>query len=159
MKKILFSTILFSSLSINSFSQTKAKSKTATTKTTATTASIPYETANNYFVKNSFKQGMLKNPKIESQAAFEQYFGAAPVMGDNGKPTAIDFNKQYVIAVIPPATSNSATLAATSLKQSGKTITLTYSYKEGAKQTFTSQPSLILVVDKKYAGAVKTVKS
>lgn len=158
MKKIVILSLAFAGLfsSVNVTAQSKSKAKT---KATAVSINVPYTVANNYFVKNTFKQGMLKNAKIESQQAFDQFFGAAPVMGDAGKPTVIDFRKQYAIAVIPAATSNASTLNATSLKQSGKNITLTYSYKEGAKQSYTSQPFLLLVVDKKYDGAVKAVKS
>lgn len=158
MRKIVILSLAIAGVfsSVNVIAQPKSKTKT---KATAASTAVPYTVASNYFVKNTFKQGMLKNAKIESQQAFDQFFGAAPVMGDAGKPTAIDFSKQYAIAVIPAATNNATTLNATSLKQSGKNITLTYSYKEGAKQTYTSQPFLLLVVDKKYDGVVKAVKS
>jgi hypothetical protein len=156
-KVILFLSIslVFSSISM---AQPKVPANTKTGKPAAG-KTLPYVIAQNFFVKNTFQQGMLKNPKITSQMQFEEIFGAGAFMGENGKPTMVDFSKQYVIAVIPATTQNSVTLSAVSLKQSGKTIIFTYAYKEGAKQTFTSQPSLIIVVDKKYTGEVKTVKS
>jgi hypothetical protein len=156
--------ILVFSLSIACILSTKNvlaqfKSSPAIKAAAAASATIPFTVAKNYFVKNTFKQGMLKNAKIESQAAFDEIFGMARTMGENGKPSAIDFSKQFVIAVIPPSTSNTHTISAISLNQTGKSITLKYAYKEGAKQTFTSQPMLLLIVDAKYKGTVSTIKS
>jgi asparagine N-glycosylation enzyme membrane subunit Stt3 len=150
-KALLF--LAFCALSVTTcLAQSKSK-KPARTK------SVPYIIAKNYFVKNTFQQGMLASPKIESQQAFDEYFGTAVYMGDKGSPTKIDFNKKYVIAVIPQATDKAVELKPISLKRSGKTITFTYSYEEGEKQTYTSQPSLIVVVRRKHSGAIKVVRA
>jgi hypothetical protein len=127
-------------------------------KKSASPAKVPFTIANRYFVKNDFQQGMLANPAIYSREEFEKIFGMATVMGKNGTPTPIDFSKQYVIAVIPPATENSVTLKAVSLLKTGSNITLTYSYKEGKKLTYTSQSFLLLIVNAKYKGTVNTIK-
>ncbi|MCX6316940.1 MAG: hypothetical protein NTW29_06600 [Bacteroidetes bacterium] len=146
-KGFLFLSVLLFTAGV-SIAQKKGKSSNA----------IPFTVAKNYFVSNTFQQGMLTNPAIYSQAEFDAIFGAATVKGKNGAPTAIDFSKQYVIAVIPPATDKAPTLKAVSLTKSGDIITLKYSYKEGAKLTYTSQPYLLLVVDAKYKGTVRTLK-
>ncbi len=121
-------------------------------------SNIPYTIAKNYFVKNTYVQGALKNPKIESEMVFNDLFGAAAYIGADGKPTTIDFSKEYVIAVIPGATSNAFTLTPISLQKKGVNILFSYSYTEGEKLTYSSQPLLLVVVDKKYTGAVKLVK-
>lgn len=120
---------------------------------------VPFIEAKNYFLKNTYKPGDLKNPKITSQASFDALFGMATTMGEAGKPTIIDFSKQYVIAIIVPETNKATTLAVSSLKQAGKNITCTYTHTEGETLGYTLQPILLLVVDKKYDGKVKLQKS
>ncbi len=61
---------------------------------------VPYQEAKNYFVKNTYGEEENANLKIETQELFDKIFGPAPVMGEGGKPTAIDFAKQYVVAYI-----------------------------------------------------------
>lgn len=69
----------------------------------ATTAvDVPYKVANGYFVRNDVKK--LPNGKISKQKDFEAAFGMAAVMGNDGRPTEIDFDNQYVIAVSKPVT-------------------------------------------------------
>ncbi|MFY7652703.1 MAG: hypothetical protein ACOVQE_08355 [Chitinophagaceae bacterium] len=158
MKKLfLLACLSFIFFSHNAMAQ-KDKAAKPVDKQGKKESNIPYTIAKNYFVKNTYVPGSLKNPKIESEAAFNDLFGAAAYMGADGKPTAIDFSKEYVIAVIPNATSNAFTLTPVSLQKKGVNILLSYSYKEGEKLTYSSQPSLLVVVDKKYAGTVKLVK-
>ena len=57
---------------------------------------IPYKIVNKYFALKD----TLSNPKIIDKQTFENSFGAAVIMGENGNPTSIDFNKEYVIAFI-----------------------------------------------------------
>ena len=59
---------------------------------------IPFIVTKNYFTKNTVKRGGLENPKIETKENFDGIFGAATTM--NGKPSEINFSKQYVIAVV-----------------------------------------------------------
>lgn len=119
---------------------------------------VPYRVAQNYFVKNTYEPGMLRNPKVATRAEFDLYFGAATVMGNDGKPSAIDFSKEYVIAVIPEASDRNFTLKPVSLRKSRGTITLKYQFRLGDQQSFTSQPLLLLIVNRKYSGRLRTVK-
>jgi len=120
-------------------------------KTAAIQDTIPYTVAHNYFVKNTVDT--IKNPKIESEDAFQTYFGAATTMGKNGKPTAVDFTKEYAIAVVLPKTDVATTILAVSLKK-GNDNSVVFEYKVtlGNKQSYTSRPFLLLVVDKKFDG-------
>jgi len=119
---------------------------------------IPFAVAQRYFVKNTFgdKEAF---PVIRSQAEFDELFGMATVMGMDGKPTPIDFSKEYVVAVIKKITDKSAALEPVSLMQKDGVITFTYSYAEGEPQTFSIQPALILVVNSRYQGDVRIARA
>ena len=116
------------------------------------TENVPYEIVQGYFVKNDADLSTLKNGKIATEAEFSAIFGPAAVMGSNGMPTAVDFSKQYIIAVIGNKTDSVVTIVPISLVKKGDHLTFTYEYKVGDKQSFTIQPSLAIVVDSKYAG-------
>ena len=52
---------------------------------------VPFEVAKNYFFKNN--QVIPEYPKIVSEEEFNKLFGMATTMGEDGKPTAIDFTR------------------------------------------------------------------
>lgn len=156
--KILAIAIMASSVfaSCNATNTSKDDAQTETAQTTE--IDVPFTEAQRYFVKNTYKEGQLTNPKISTQENFDKFFGMATTMGPNGKPTPIDFTKQYVIAVIGNVTDKATTLSVNSLKQKGDTITLRYKQLEGEKQSFTIQPLLLLRVDNQFQGSVKAIK-
>ena len=119
---------------------------------------IPFEEAKNYFVKNTFKADSLTAPKIVTQKDFDAIFGMASTMSAQGKPTSIDFSKQYVIAVIQPATDKATTLKVESLTQKENDIILSYTKAEGEKQSFTTRPFLLLIVYNTYNGNIVVKK-
>jgi hypothetical protein len=114
---------------------------------------IPYTIAQNYYVKNTVDT--IANPKIETQKVFDTYFGMATTMGKNGKPTKIDFTKEYVIAIVLPKSDIMTSIKPISLQKEA-TIVLNYKIEQGSKQSYTSRPALLLVVDKKYNGRLIT---
>lgn len=116
-------------------------------------ADIPFTLAERYFFKNNVKP--LESPVITTDEEFEAFFGTAPVMGENGMPTVIDFAKQYVIAVVKPATDFSTSLEPVSLKRNEQgNIVFTYQVKKGEKQSYTIVPCLLILVDKTETGNV-----
>lgn len=119
---------------------------------------IPYTVANRYFARNDFRKQDF-TAKITSKPAFEKFFGAAPVMGPKGKPTAIDFSKQYVVGVVGELTDHNTEIVPVSLRQKAGTIVFTYKIKEGEKTMATIQPMLLIVVDNKYQGEIRLVDS
>lgn len=135
--------------------QNNTKINNANTNSAANkTTEVSFTVAKNYFVNNTVTK--LDNPKIETEEQFSQVFGMARTMGEDGKPTAIDFSKQYVIAVVLPETDLSTNIEAISLQKSANNeITLNYKVVRGQKQSYTMRPSLLLIVDKKDNGAVK----
>jgi hypothetical protein len=121
--------------------------------TEAAAEEIPYVVAHNYFVKNTVES--IENPKIETEEAFNSYFGMAATMSENGKPTAIDFTKEYVIAVVLPKSDIATTIKPISLiKETDNGILFKYQIESGNKQSFISKPVLLLIVNKKYDGNV-----
>lgn len=129
---------------------------TAVNEISADTAyDIPFTTAKNYFLKNTFKADSLVNSKITNQENFDSIFGMATVMGDQGKPTSIDFSKQYVIAIVKPVTDKATALAVESLVKKDNSIILKYRKTEGEKQSFTTRPILLVIVDNAYNGNVE----
>lgn len=122
------------------------------------TSGIHFTLASNYFVKNTVKK--IDHPKIEDAAKFESYFGMATVMGVNGKPTSIDFSKQYVIALVEPETDINTKITPMKLtKTNVEELTLFYKIEKGEKMTYTMRPMSILIVDKTYSAAKILLKA
>lgn len=113
---------------------------------------ISYLKLDNYFVKNNVKK---VKTKITSQKEFDSYFGAATVMGVNGKPTQIDFSKQVVIAVSKEATNYSTSIEVTGVAMGSMgDVIVSYKINKGTKQTYTSRPLTLLAIDKNNTGNV-----
>ncbi len=112
---------------------------------------IPFQLATSYFVKNTYKTGDLTHFKITSQEKFESIFGMATTMGPNGTPTPIDFNKQFVIVLIGKETRFATDYVPESLLQKDGGMVFRCQIKESEQeQSFTTVPSIIAIVDKKY---------
>ena len=133
--------------------------KQNTTIVQSNITNVPYTEAKNYFVKNTYAVGSLKNPKITTREDFERIFGTAATMGTDGFPTSIDFSKQYVIAIIPSSSFKLTTLTVNSLVKDNREIKLYYKQEEGNQQTFESQSCLVLIVDNFHDGIVKLYKN
>ncbi|MDO4160143.1 MAG: hypothetical protein Q4D41_06780 [Prevotellaceae bacterium] len=114
---------------------------------------IPYKVAEGYFLRNDIKQTVIK--KIDNREEFDSLFGMATVMGENGKPTPIDFSREYVIAVSMPETYHEAMLYTTGLARNDKDmIVFSYKYTIGEKRSYSITPCIIVVVSNEYSGKV-----
>ncbi len=114
---------------------------------------VPFSVAERYFVKNTV-QGEVPT-EITTEAEFNNLFGMAAVMGDKGRPTPVDFTKQFVIAVVKPATDYTTKLVPVSLQRTAHgELHFTYTMEIGEKQSYSTRPALIIVVDKSDAGKV-----
>ncbi|WP_028896896.1 hypothetical protein [Prevotella sp. HUN102] len=111
-------------------------------------AQVKYSVAHNYFFNNDAE--IPTALKITSRSDFERYFGESAVMGKDGEPTKIDFSRQFVIAKMLPETDRATELVPTGIAKRGKTLRLRYTLKQGEKQTWSSIPLFILILDKKY---------
>lgn len=114
-------------------------------------AEVSFKTANRYFVKNNVKSDKIQTLKIADQANFHGIFGMATVMGKNGRPTPIDFNKEFVLAVIGNETNMDTKLTPISLKKDHSKLIFEYEIKTvGGQRSFTIVPCLLILVDNKY---------
>ena len=109
---------------------------------------VAFEIAKNYFFKND--QVIPEYPKITTEEEFNKLFGMATTMGKDGKPTAIDFTKQFVLAIVLPVTDITTEINPVKVEEKGDSLLYTYDVKSGEKQSFRIQPVSIIVLDKKY---------
>lgn len=114
---------------------------------------VSYKPLNNYFVKNTVTE--LKENRFDSEEKFNEVFGAAPVMGEQGKPTTIDFSKESVIAFVLPETDIETKVEPISLtKDTQGNLNLNYKITKGNKQSFTTRPNFAVVINKNETGKV-----
>jgi len=146
MKSILFAFVAFFGLAACSNNQPSTATPSQDNEATVV---INFEEAHNYFFKNN--QQIPENPKITTAEEFNTLFGMATVMGSNGKPTEIDFDKQMVLAIVLPVTDVTTEIIPIKVEEKDDVLYYTYQLKSGDKQSFTSQPISIIILDKKYA--------
>ena len=83
---------------------------------------VAFEVAKNYFFKND--QEIPASPKITTAEDFGKLFGMATTMGEEGKPTEIDFTKQFVLAIVLPVTNLATEINPTRLEEKGDTLSI-----------------------------------
>ena len=109
---------------------------------------VPYTEMQRYFFKNG--AAIPEEAKISDKACFDSLFGAAAVMGENGRPTSVDFAKEFVIAVVCPVTDLTTELQTESLRKENGTLVFRYCKTVGGQQTWSMQPVLLIKVEKEY---------
>jgi len=118
---------------------------------------VPFREAKNYFVKKNV-DAAIDDPKFETQQEFDQVFGMATTMGENGKPTPIDFSKEFAVAQIEDPSIQSVSLKPISIRKNGNILEIKYRKTIGENQSYTTQTSMILIIDRKYEGDVNFVE-
>ena len=113
---------------------------------------VPYTELEHYFFKNG--QDIPDNPIIDSEEAFVSLFGMAPILGESGKPTPIDFEKEFVIAVVNPVTEFHTEVKPVSLRMENGELVFTYNETVGEKQSWSMQPILLVKVSRKYENII-----
>lgn len=120
----------------------------------------PYIRGKNYFVKNTYDNTELITLKIENQEDFDRVFGHATygLSGSNeGIPTTIDFNTQYVIATISTITNLDENLDIMYLLQEDEHFVFHISRTFGDQMTYSMHNYVMIVVDKQYHGEIETI--
>ena len=114
-------------------------------------AEVQYTIAENYFIKNGAQ--LPESHKITDKQTFDSIFGMATTMGEKGKPTEIDFDKSFVIAVEKGPVQKQTELVPGYLidHYDGKLV-FHYNVKTGEDISYTIRPVLIIIVDKSLAG-------
>jgi hypothetical protein len=113
------------------------------------TEEVPFEVAKNYFFKSNLDI-LPASPKITTEEMFNNLFGMATIMGKDGKPTPIDFSKQFVLAVVLPVTDSETEINPMKVEATSDSLFYTYQVKVGEKQSFSIQPISIIILDKQY---------
>ena len=144
MKKVLFAFAALIALAACGNKQ----AATPTSEGNVESTEVAFEVAKNYFFKND--QVSPEYPKITTEEEFNNLFGMATTMGENGKPTAIDFTKQFVLAIVLPVTDFATEINPVKVEEKGDSLLYTYEIKSGEKQSFSIQPVSIIILDKKY---------
>lgn len=144
-KRTTFATLLCAALLLPSCSSSES--------------AICYKEAQRYFVRNDVTD---RSPRlITSSEELNRYFGQATVMGKNGKPTYIDFNKKYAIAIIGQDTNIDTDIKITSIKKR-KDGCVTVRYKmvqTGEPKSYSTTPCLLVTIDKKHCGNVEFIEN
>jgi len=109
---------------------------------------IPFTEVKNHFFRNDAV--LPSSPKIDSREQFDAMFGTAAFMGKDGTPTSIDFDKEFVIAVVCPVTDVATELVAESLHKAGDQLVFSYRETRGDRQGWSMRPVLLVKVDRKY---------
>ncbi len=128
--------------------QSNKSQETTVEEEQAESTEIAFEVAQNYFFRND--QEIPETPKITTAEEFETYFGMAATMSPDGKPTAIDFDKQFVVPFVMPATDIDTEITPVKVEKDGDKLCCTFSIKQGEQQSFTIQPLSIIIIDKAY---------
>ena len=118
---------------------------------------IAYTRMENYYVRNDAKLPI--QARIDDRATFESLFGMATLMGTAGQPTPVDWDNEFVLAVVDPSTNIQTELVPESLQCENGQLVFTYSETVGEKQSFWIIPDLLLKVDRKYeADSIRFVR-
>ena len=112
--------------------------------------SISFKKAENYFVKNTFNTNKTCYLKINKLDSFNQIFGMATTMHQNGKPTEINFSKEFVYAIIEPVGPYFIQYKNPRLYKVNQTLKLVYTTQKQDAESTLMQPCLLLIMDKQF---------
>ena len=115
----------------------------------STTNDVPFTEAHNYFVRNDAPCPIPM--KITTQDTFERIFGMAAFMGKDGLPTSIDFERQFVIAIVLPETNHSTEIQVKRVTNEAEGLAVTTRVEVSeAENTWTQVPMQLLIVDRAF---------
>lgn len=119
----------------------------ATLATAQTPKPVSYNVAANYFCTDGLPNTGKTIQPITSEATFQLYYQPAASMGKGGRPSPIDFTRQFVIPIKEPASDIQTNINVKSLTKSGDTYTLEYTVAKGEKMTWTSKNCMAIIVN------------
>ena len=108
---------------------------------------VPFTTLENYFVRNNVDCSKQQRLIIDNKADFERFFGMAAHMG--GMPTEVNWNKQFVIALVMPETNRATSIYPVAVKTTDNNcLVFSYQVKKGDKLSHTMVPFTAVAVNK-----------
>lgn len=108
---------------------------------------VPFRELNNYFVRKNGST-LEYSSVITSQEEFDARFGMAAFMGPKGRPTAVDFEYEVVLAVVMPASKQACSLRAKEVVKEGEWLAFRYTQILGEPLTYTIRPCLLVAIEK-----------
>ena len=109
---------------------------------------LQYKVAHGYFVKNDIPCSQIP-PCIDSKEKFDDLFGMAAVMGEDGVPTAIDFSRQMVLPLVLQPTDTTTHILIKNVCKKGNKINVTCLVEKGDVQSYAAMPCELIVIEKK----------
>ena len=100
--------------------------------------SVHYEWLQNYYVRNDVASSKPQHLVIDNEEDFNHYFGPAAIMG--GKPTDINWKKQFVIAILLPETNKPTMVTPMEVKQSPGNVIFRFQVNKGRKTSYKLVP-------------------
>jgi hypothetical protein len=108
---------------------------------------IPYTTLENYFVRNDVDCSKQQRLIIDNKTDFEKYFGMAAHMG--GMPTKVNWNKQFVVALVMPETKRATSINPIAVKVTDNNLLVfSYEVKKGDNMSHKMVPFAAVAIDK-----------
>ena len=117
---------------------------------------IHYTTLENYYVRNDVDCSKQRRLIFDNEQDFEAFFGMVATMG--GLPTAVNWNKQYVVAIVLPETKRATAIEPIAVKVAeDNVIVFSYHVKKGDKMAHSMVPFTAVAIDKPASAAKMTV--
>ena len=117
---------------------------------------IHYTTLENYFVRNDVDCSKQRRLILDNQQDFDAFFGKAATMG--GLPTIVNWNKQYVVAIILPETKRATSIEPVAVKVTDNDVMVfSYHIKKGDKMSHSMVPFTAVAIDKPASDTKMTV--
>ena len=108
---------------------------------------VHYTTLENYFVRNDVDCSKQRRLILDNQQDFDAFFGKAATMG--GLPTTVNWNKQYVVAIILPETKRATSIEPVAVKVTDNDVMVfSYHIKKGDKMSHSMVPFTAVAIDK-----------
>lgn len=117
---------------------------------------IHYTTLENYYVRNDVDFSKQRRLIFDNEQDFESFFGKAATMG--GLPTAVNWNKQYVVAIVLPETKRATAIEPVSVKVANDNVMVfSYHVKKGDKMAHSMVPFTAVAIEKPASATKMTV--
>lgn len=107
---------------------------------------ISYTVLDNYYVRNDIDCSKTLRLIFDNQQDFDAVFGPAAIMGN--RPTRVDWNKQYVAAIVLPETNKPTMVTPLSVKGNKNSVIINYQVNRGRKTGYTLVPFAAVALDK-----------
>lgn len=122
---------------------------------------VRYNEAVNYAVRNDAPEQTAR--VVYDMETFDSIFTPTATMGEEGRPSLIDFGFEVVVPVVLPVTDRATELKIEDVKaltdNSGqRCLVVSYKVKRGKKLSYKMQPAKILLVGREYVGSKVILK-